>query len=96
MLYLSISTRLADETEPVTSKPTMGTLLQLERFFNLPSAIEALQQTKIEHVAWLAWESRRHAGLTVPTWEKFRDTLEDIEFDSDNDTPLAGGEPPTA
>ncbi len=57
MLDLSISTRLADETEPVTSKPTMGTLLQLERYFNLPSAIEALQQTKIEHVAWLAWES---------------------------------------
>ncbi|MCP4245003.1 MAG: hypothetical protein GY772_31060, partial [bacterium] len=56
MLDLSISTRLADETEPVTSKPTMGTLLQLERYFNLPSAIEALQQTKIEHVAWLAWE----------------------------------------
>jgi len=32
----------------------------------------------------------------VPTWEKFRDTLVDIEFDSDNDTPLAEGEPPTA
>ena len=96
MLDISISTRLADETEPVTSKPTMGTLLQLERYFQLPSAIEALQQTKIEHVAWLAWESRRHAGMVVPTWEKFRDSLVDIEFDTDNHSPLAAGEPPTA
>lgn len=95
MLDISISTRLADETEPVTSVPTMGTLLQLERYFKLDSAIEALQQTKIEHVAWLAWESRRHAGLTVPTWEKFRDSIVDINFDSDNDTPLVEGEAPT-
>ncbi len=59
MLDLSISTRLADETEPVTSKPTMGTLLQLERFFNLPSAIEALQQTKSS--MWRGWRGN-HAG----------------------------------
>ena len=67
----------------------MGTLLQLERYFNLPSAIEALQNTKIEHVAWLAWESRRHAGLVVPTWEKFFDSVVDLDVENENDTPLA-------
>lgn len=96
MLDISITTRLDDETEPVTSKPTMGTLLKLERFFKLDSAIESLQRTKLEHVAWLAWESRRHAGMTVPTWEKFRDTLADIDFDTDNDIPLAEEAPPTS
>ena len=96
MLDISITTRLDDETEPVTSKPTMGTLLKLERFFKLDSAIESLQRTKLEHVAWLAWESRRHAGMTVPTWEKFRDTLADIDFDTDNDVPLAEEAPPTS
>ena len=47
------------------------------------------------HVAWLAWESRRHAGLTVPTWEKFRDSVADIDFESENDIPLAEEAPPT-
>lgn len=95
MLDISISVRLENETEPVVSTPNMGTLLRLERFFGLPSAIEALQQTKLEHVAWLAWESRRHAGLTVPTWEKFRDSVADIDFESENDSPLAEEAPPT-
>lgn len=95
MLDLSISTRLDTETEPVTSTPNMGTLLKLERHFKLDSAINALQQTKLEHVAWLAWESRRAAGLTVPTWERFRDTLADITFDTDNDSPLPGEDQPT-
>lgn len=95
MIDLSISTRLDNESEPVVSTPNMGTLLKLERHFGLESAIQALQNTKLEHVAWLAWESRRHAGLTVPPWEKFRDTIADISFEGDNETPLAEEAPPT-
>jgi len=94
MLDISISTRLDNETEPVTTRPTMGTLLKLERFFKLDSAIESLQRTKLEHLAWLAWESRRHAGMTVPTWERFFDTVVDLEFETDNDVPLADEAPP--
>jgi len=96
MLDISISTRLDNETEPVTTRPTTGTLLKLERFFKLDSAIEALQRTKLEHLAWLAWESRRHAGMTVPTWERFFDTVVDLEFETDNDVPLADEAPPTS
>lgn len=95
MLDLSITTRLEGEPEPITSTPTMGTLLKMERFFSLDSAVQALAQTKLEHVAWLAWESRRAAGHIVPAWEKFRDTLEDMTFDTD-DTPLADEGPPTS
>ena len=95
MIDLSISTRLDSETEPVGSNPNMGPLLKLERHFGLESAIQALQNTKLEHVAWLAWESRRHAGLTVPPWEKVRDTIADISFEGDNETPLAEEAPPT-
>lgn len=85
-LDLSITTRIEGEDEPVVSTPTMGTLLRLEREFNLDSAIQALTQTKLEHVAWLAWECRRSSGLTVPPWPTFRDKLIDMEFDTD-DTP---------
>lgn len=85
-LDLAITTRIEGEEEAVVSRPTMGTLLKLEREFNLDSAVQALTQTKLEHVAWLAWESRRSAGLVVPTWPVFRDSLVDMEFDTD-DTP---------
>jgi len=95
MLDLSITTRLEGEPEPITSVPNMGTLLKMERFFGLDSAVQALAVTKLEHIAWLAWESRRAAGVTVPPWEKFRDTLADMSFDTD-DAPLADEEPPTS
>jgi len=85
-LDLTITTRLEGEDEPVVSTPTMGTLLRLEREFKLDSAIQALTNTKLEHVAWLAWDCRRAAGLTVPTWPKFRDSLVDMDFEAD-DTP---------
>lgn len=94
MLDLSITTRLEGESEPVISRPTMGTLLALERHFGLDSAVMALQNTKLEHVAWLAWKSRQQAGLVVPLWETFRDTVVDMSFDSDDD-PLADAAPPT-
>jgi hypothetical protein len=94
-LDLSISTRLEGESEPVVSKPSMGTVLRMELFFKLDSGIEALQKMKLEHLTWLAWESRRAAGLTVPTWAKFSQTLEDMDFEQD-DAPLAEGEPPTS
>jgi hypothetical protein len=94
MLDLSISTRLEGEADPVVSRPTMGTLLALERHFKLDSAVMALQQTKLEHVAWLAWKSRQQAGLVVPLWETFRDTIADMSFDT-NDDPLADAAPPT-
>ena len=65
------------------------TVLQARQRHRIPAT------HKLEHVAWLAWESRRHA-MTVPTWEKFRDTLADIDFDTDNDIPLAEEAPPTS
>lgn len=94
-LDLSIATRLEGETEPVVSRPSMGTVLRMELFFKLDSGIEALQKMKLEHLTWLAWEARRAAGLTVPTWQKFSATLEDMDFDQDA-APLAEGEPPTS
>ena len=95
MLDLSITTRLEGEEEPVTSHPNMGMVLRMELFFKLPSGIEALQSMKLEYFTWLAWESRRAAGLTVPTFDKFKSTLADMTFDHDAD-PLADGEPPTS
>ena len=96
MLDVSISSRLENETEPVTTRATFGTLLKLEQFFKLDSAIEAVQTGKLEYMAWLAWESRRHAGMTVPPWERFFDTIEDCNLESDNDVPLAEEAPPTS
>ena len=89
MLDLAISSRLDNESEPVVTRPNMGTLLKLERAFKLESAPEALRTPKLEHLAWLAWESRRPAGLVVPTWEKFFDSVVDLDVENENDTPLA-------
>jgi hypothetical protein len=96
MLDLSITTRLEGENESVTSTPNMGTVLKMELYFKLDSGIEALQRMKLEHLTWLAWESRRAAGLTVPTWENFKNNLVDMQFETDNDRPLADEGPPTS
>ena len=65
MLDLAISSRLDNESEPVVTRPNMGTLLKLERAFKLESAPEALRTPKLEHLAWLAWESRRPRRANV-------------------------------
>ena len=87
VINLSITIRLTDG-EPVTTKPNAGTMLALERAYKLPSGITAVQTMNLEYLAWLAWEKRRHDGEVVPTWEKFRDSVEDMDFDADT-TPLA-------
>ena len=96
MLELSISSRLDSETEPVTTTANIGAMLRMERCFKLESAVQALQNTKLEHVAWLAWDSRRAAGHTVPTWEVFFNSVVDMNFDVGNDAPLADGEATTS
>ena len=80
VINLSITIRLTDG-EP-------GTMLALERAYKLPSGITAVQTMNLEYLAWLAWEKRRHDGEVVPTWEKFRDSVEDMDFDAYT-TPLA-------
>lgn len=87
VIDLTISVTLVGE-EPFTCKPTIGTLMALERQYKLESGITAIQTMKLEYLAWLAWESRRHSGEVVPTWEKFRDSIEDMDFDADS-SPLA-------
>jgi hypothetical protein len=49
MIDLAISSRLDNESEPVVTRPNMGTLLKLERAFKLESAPEALRTPKLEH-----------------------------------------------
>jgi len=94
MLDLSITTRLEGEDEPIRSNPNMGTVLRMELYFKLDSGIEALQRMKLEHLCWLAWECRRSDGLTVPPFDKFRSQLADMDFETDNDRPLADEGPP--
>ena len=93
MLDLTITSRLEGETESVRSTPNMGTVLRMELYFKLDSGIKALEQMKLEHLCWLAWECRRADGLTVPTFDKFKQQLADMNFESDSD-PLADEGPP--
>lgn len=96
MLDVSITTRLEGEDEAIRSNPNMGTVLRMELYFKLDSGIEALQRMKVEHLTWLAWECRRREGMTVPTFSKFCDQLVDMDFETDNDRPLADEGPPTS
>ena len=86
MLGLSITVTM-DDGEEFVAEPTMGTLLRLERHYDLPSAINALQDMKLEHLAWLAWECRRHSGVTVQEYKKWSLGLLGMEFNADD--PLA-------
>jgi len=93
MIDLEISVTLTGE-DPFTVRPNMGTILALERHYKLPSGITAIQSMKIEYLAWLAWEKRRHDGDTVAPFPKFMDQLEDLEFEAADD-PLVETEPAT-
>lgn len=93
MLDLTITSRLEGETEPIAGHPNMGTVLRMELFFKLDSGIKSLEQMKLEHLCWLAWECRRADGHTVPTFDKFKATLADMNFETDTD-PLADEGPP--
>jgi hypothetical protein len=93
MLDLTITSRLEGETEAVAGTPNMGMVLRMELFFKLDSGIKALEQMKLEHLCWLAWETRRSDGHTVPTFDKFKATLADMNFESNTD-PLADEGPP--
>jgi len=98
MLDIAITIKLESDSEPWTVYPTTGTLLAFERHYGsaVTSAGEALATGRLEYVAFLAWESRRKAGHTVPPFDKFQLQIEDLDIDtSAGDRPLAEGQSPT-
>ena len=75
MLDLAISSRLENESEPVVTRPNMGTLLAgAHSNSNQPEALRT-PKPKI----WRGWRGNTpHAGL-VPPWEKFFDSVVDLD-----------------
>ena len=85
MIDLTLTVELEDG-EKWQVRPKLGTFIKFERQFKTPVST-AFNEPALEHLAWLAWEGSRKDGRTVPPFDKFVDSLVDLDLESD-DTPL--------
>lgn len=50
---------------------------------------KALEERRMEHFLWLAWESERVAGLTPQPFDEWINQVDDIEAVDDDDPPTS-------
>ena len=75
-----------DGTE-YTAVVGVAAIIAAERKFKKPVG-ELFAPVSMEILAFLAWESIRAAGQTLPPFEQFAGSLVDIQTDADDPDPL--------
>lgn len=68
---------------------TPKTVVAFERFFKTGLAAAFSNDQKMEHLYWLAWDSEHSAGVVVPLFDKWLETVVSVDL-ADDASPLDG------
>lgn len=72
-------------TQEVRTKPV--DLIRLERHFGMSIAeVFVGGQPKLDHIYYLAWSALRRTGQDVGEYEDWLETVEEVEFDADEES----------
>jgi hypothetical protein len=71
-----------DEPE-ATFTVTPRCMVEFERFFKIGVGRAFQEEQRLEHVYWLAWKATNAAGVTVPVFDAWLDTVVDVELETE-------------